>query len=785
MKYIKNLRDITKQDIATVGGKTASLGEMIHSLSASGIRIPDGFAITVDAYRYFLAHNALEQPMRDLMALIADYVQFERVAEIGEKIRTLIEQGSWPDDLAQEITKAYADLSKIYHEHDTSVAVRSSATAEDLPQASFAGQQDTFLHVTGIQQLLDACKRCFASLFTDRAIVYRHEQHFDHFEVALAICVQHMVRSDEASAGVLFTLDTESGFRDVVSITAAYGVGESVVQGVVNPDEYLVYKKKLKQQYPVLQKHLGNKQTKIVYDTSSASMRTVEVVSADQKKFVLSDDEILELTAWGILIEEHYHQPMDIEWAKDGVDGKLYVVQARPETVYGDRQQVALTRYYFSDDVQKNIITSGQSIGQKIASGRARVIKQQSDLKGFQKGDILVTTMTDPDWVPIMKLAAGIVTDLGGRTCHAAIVSRELGVPAVIGTNDATRAIQDGQTITIDCSQGSHGFVYDGMLPFHTHVMPIAQIPQSPCPVMVNLADPNAAFKTSLLPVAGVGLARLEFIINTFIGIHPMAAVAFNVITDPAVAQKIQDRVQPYQNVKEFFIEILAQGVSMIVAAFYPRPVIVRLSDFKSNEYRNLLGGEFFEPHEENPMLGWRGAVRYTTPSYEPAFALECAALKKVRDMGFTNMKIMVPFVRTVAEAEKTCAVLASHGIQQSDGMELFMMVEVPSNVLLLEKFAPLFDGFSIGSNDLTQLTLGVDRDSDLLKHLFDERDEAIQYLLKLAIQKAQQANKYISICGQAPSDYPEIAQFLIEQGIDALSLNSDAVLPFLMRYSK
>lgn len=787
MNYTKQLKDISQTDVATVGGKTASLGEMFQKLTSHGIRIPDGFAITAAAYRYVIKHNNLEAYISEQIARIHHYGDIDHVASIAHAIRTKIEHAQLPEDLAQEIVQAYRNLSKQYKTKQTSVAVRSSATAEDLPTASFAGQQDTYLHIRGDDELLTACKKCFASLFTARAIVYRHEQKFDHLDVALSICVQQMVRSDRGAAGVAFTLDTETGFTGIVAITAAYGLGESVVQGIVNPDEYTIYKNRLgTQQYPIVQKRLGNKQTKMVYDARTKQTKSVAVPKKLQQQFVLRDAQIQELTHWCMLIEQHYQRPMDIEWALDGVDAKLYIVQARPETIYGTQKRLTLTHYRLKATEKPQVVVTGVSVGQKIVTGRARIIMHKKDLTKLQQGDILVTQMTDPDWVPVMKRAAGIVTDLGGRTCHAAIVSRELGVPAVIGTNTATKTIHDGQEITLDCSNGAVGFVYAGALPFETETIDVQHTPQLPCQLMLNLADPEGAFSASQLPVDGVGLARVEFIMNNFIGIHPMSVVNINAIKNKSVIRKIKERACAYENVQAFFVETLAQGVSMIAAAFYPRPVIVRLSDFKSNEYRDLLGGEYFEPHEENPMLGWRGASRYTTPSYEAAFALECAALKKVRDMGFTNMKIMVPFVRTVAEAEKTCKVLAQHGLERGkDGLELLMMVEIPSNVLLLEKFAHHFDGFSIGSNDLTQLTLGVDRDSGLLTHLFDERDEAVQLLLAMAIEKAHAAKKYIGICGQAPSDYPEIAEFLIAHKIDSISLNKDVVLSFVLRYQK
>jgi pyruvate,water dikinase len=787
VNYIRDLSTLSQQDVALVGGKTASLGEMIGALTQEGVRVPGGFAITAPAYHYFLQHNQMEEKINALIATV-DYNNHETLAKIGAQIRALIEQGSWPQDLQQEIVTAYEQLSTRYSTENCSVAVRSSATAEDLPNASFAGQQETWLNVVGANELLDACKRCFSSLFTDRAIMYRMEQGFAEEKIALSICVQKMVRSDLASSGVIFTLDVETGFQQVVSIAAAYGLGEAVVQGMVNPDEFLVYKK---EPYPIIQKRLGSKTIKFVFGRKKFT-ETVPVPEADQHQFTLSDEQIGELAQLAIIIEKHYGRPMDIEWAQDGLDGKLYIVQARPETVYGTRKQLKLVRYQLKDAQPPTLLT-GQSIGQKIATGTARVIKDKKDLVQIAPGDILVTVMTDPDWVPFMKKSAGIVTDIGGRTCHAAIVSRELGIPAVIGTGNATKIIADGQTISLDTSHGSTGYVYDGKVEFTVTTIDVAEKLKLPCDLMVNLADPESAFAASFLPVAGVGLARLEFIINNSIGVHPMAIMDIEKVTDAQVRAAIRERAAAYPSLQDFFIDTLACGVGMLAAAFYPRPVIVRLSDFKSNEYRDLLGGSYFEPEEENPMLGWRGAARYTTPSYEKAFALECAALKKVcsahgervESMGFDNIRIMVPFVRTLAEAQQTVAALAAHGLVRGQhGLQLFMMVEIPSNVLLLEKFAQYFDGFSIGSNDLTQLTLGVDRDSGLLHSLFDERDEAVKLFLLMAIEKARAAKKYIGICGQAPSDYPELADMLIKAGISSISLSIDAVLPFIERES-
>lgn len=747
-RYIRSLDTLTLHDIPLVGGKTASLGEMAHALATQGVKIPDGFAITADAYRHFLETNKLDALLQAQLARI-DYTQGKSVAAAGKAIRALFLKAQIPEDLNDEILDAFDTLGT------RAVAVRSSATAEDLPTASFAGQQESYLNVSR-DALLDACKRCFASLFTDRAMMYRHEQGFDQMAVALSICVQKMV--DATAAGVIFTVDTETGSDQVITINAVAGLGESLVQGSVNPDEYVTYKKKLRASYPVLKQYAAGRQ------------------------FVLADSELQELTRLALIIEHHYDKAMDIEWAR-GHDGTLYIVQARPETVHAARKHLFVQ---YKLEKKGEVLVSGLSIGQKIAQGRARVVRNKDELGTVAPDDIIVTSMTDPDWMPFLRRAAGIVTDIGGRTCHAAIVSRELGIPAIIGTIDGTHKITDGATITIDASQGSTGFVYAGHLPFTTSEFELSKLQEAPVDIMVNLADPAGALRAAQLPVAGVGLARLEFIINNSIGIHPMAAVALERVADGAVKEAILAKAAAYASVHDFFVSELAHGVAMIAAAFYPRPVIVRLSDFKSNEYRHLLGGTFFEPQEENPMLGLRGAARYTSAEYAPAFALECAALRRVyHEMGFDNIRLMVPFVRTVAEAQSTIELLAQHALARgTDSLKLFMMVEIPSNVLLLAEFAQHFDGFSIGSNDLTQLTLGVDRDSGLMHHLFDERDPAVKIMLKMAIERAQAAKKYIGICGQAPSDYPEIAQFLIDAGINSISLSVDAVMGFIFSQS-
>ena len=798
MNYIKWFENIRHADIGLVGGKNASLGEMIAALSDKGIRIPNGFAITAHAWRTFLRHNNLEQPLRDAMAQLQDHTDLVQLQQVGQKIRALILAGSYPDDLAQEIVHAYKKLSDQYKQPNVDVAVRSSATAEDLPTASFAGQQETYLNIRGDQDLLEAVRKGMASLFTDRAIVYRIEHGFDHFKVAISIGVQKMVRSDKASSGVTFTLDTETGFADVVFINASYGLGEYIVKGVINPDEYYVHKPTLEQGFrPILKKRLGKKDKKLIYADGGVehSTKEVPVSPEDQNRFSLTDDEILELSRMCILIEQHYSQlrgswsPQDVEWGKDGDDGQIYIVQSRPETVHVHKKRDVLVQYSIKNgsdqDLAEKIIDTGMSIGQKIVAGTARLVKDVSDIGVVQEGDILVTYMTDPDWVPIMKKAVGIITTRGGRTCHAAIVSRELGIPCVVGVEHAMERITSGQSVTIDCSRGQIGYVYDGQLSIEKKETVLEKIPKLPTKIMVNISDPDRAFTNSFLPVDGVGLARVEFIFSSTIRVHPMALIEPEKVTDAAVRAEIDAITVAYPSKKEFFIESLAQGVATIAAAFYPRPVIVRTSDFKTNEYRDLIGGTYFEPVEENPMLGFRGASRYYNPLYEPAFALECAALKRVRDQkGLSNVIIMLPFVRTVQEAQKVLKIMGAYGLAHGqDGLEIIMMVEIPSNALLIDQFAKQFDGFSIGSNDLTQLVLGVDRDSAILAPLFDERNEAVKAMIRMSIEGAHRHGKYIGICGQAPSDFDEIAQFLMELNIDSMSLNADSVLPFLMKW--
>lgn len=794
MQYTKWFNEIRLQDIAQVGGKNASLGEMIYALVPQGIRVPNGFAVIADAYRAYLAHNDLVPKMRPLL----DNLDPKNIAElqrVGRTVRSLIESGVISKDLAIDISTAYGELSAFYEQVAVSVAVRSSATAEDLPTASFAGQQETYLNVRGTAAVLNACKKSMASLFTDRAIIYRMEHGFDHFKVALSVGVQKMVRADKAAAGVAFSIDTETGFKDVIMIDAAFGLGESIVKGLVNPDEYVLFKPTLAGGYdPIIKKRLGTKKIKIVYSSSPMHTKRVATSKKEQHSFSLRDEEVIALAQMVHTIDQYYSalnkrwMPMDVEWAKDGIDGQLYILQARPETVHAPRLETVFKAYRLKKPVDpKKIITTGQSIGQQMVSGIARVIRDVKDIKKVQRGDIIVTTMTDPDWVPVMKRAAGIVTDLGGRTCHAAIVSRELGRPAIVGTKNATTRVKNGQQITIDCAQGAQGFVYEGVIPFAMKEVDIKKVPQPPVKLMVNIANPDNAFAVSRLPVAGVGLARIEFIITNEIRIHPMALLRFKSLTNRKVKQQIEDLTAAYESKEQFFVDTLAQGIGMIAAAFYPRPVIVRLSDFKTNEYRDLVGGEQFEMEEANPMLGFRGASRYTHGLYEDAFCLEVAALLRVRQrMGLGNVRVMLPFVRTVDEAKRVVDMLAHCGLRrQRKGLELVMMCEIPSNVIMMDEFAQYFDGFSIGSNDLTQLTLGVDRDSALLAPLFDERDPAVKKMLVMAIEGAHRNKKVIGICGQAPSDYSELAEFLIKQGIDSISLNPDSVLPFLVRYKR
>ncbi|MEI7927962.1 MAG: phosphoenolpyruvate synthase [Verrucomicrobiales bacterium] len=781
--FIKWFADITIDDVPLVGGKNASLGEMVRELASKGVKVPNGFAVTAEAYRHFIREAGIDKSIHATLADL-DTSDMANLSERGQAVRQTILNATIPADLQKEIAAAYKELQSD-SKTPLDVAVRSSATAEDLPDASFAGQQETYLNVHGTAALLETCKRCFASLFTDRAISYRVDKKFDHFKVALSIGVQRMVRSDLACSGVMFTIDTETGFRDAVMVSAAYGLGENVVQGSVTPDEYMVFKPTLKTGHrPVLQRTVGSKEFKLVYDSGGGKMvKNIPVSPGERARFALTDDEVLELARWACLVEDHYsekrgrHMPMDLEWAKDGNTGELFIVQARPETVQSRKDPDVLESYVLKK--HSKVLTTGRSVGEKIATGKVRVIKSAEFIDQFQEGEVLVTDKTDPDWQPIMKKAAGIITNRGGRTCHAAIVSRELGVPAIVGTEHGTENLKDGQMVTVSCAEGDTGFVYEGELPFEVESTDLKSLGTPRTKVMMNLANPEEAFALSFIPNQGVGLARMEFIISTYIKIHPLALIDFANLTDAAAKAEIEKLTTGYTDKPLFFVDKLAQGVAMIAAAFYPKDVILRLSDFKSNEYANLIGGRAYEPTEENPMIGFRGASRYYHPRYQAGFALECRAVKKVREeMGLTNLKLMIPFCRTIEEGRKVQAEMEKNGLKRGqDGLEIYVMCEIPSNVILAEEFADLFDGLSIGSNDLTQLILGVDRDSEIVAPIFDERNPAVEKMIAQVIATCRAKGRKIGICGQAPSDYPEFAQFLVEQGIDSISLNPDTVL--------
>jgi pyruvate,water dikinase len=785
MKFVKWFEEFGAKDIALVGGKNASLGEMIRNLGKKGVSVPSGFAITAEAYKYVVEKAGISQKIRDTLADL-DTQDMENLAERGETIRNLIAHSPCPKELEEEIRICYRKMEERFGKN-VDVAVRSSATAEDLPTASFAGQQTSYLNVRGEDDLLQKVMDCFASLFTNRAISYRVDNGFDHLSVYLSIGVQKMVRSDLACSGVIFSIDTESGFRDVVYITAAYGLGENVVQGIVNPDQFYVFKPTLKEGFrPIVEKKLGTKEKKLVYKRDGAGTEQKEVKLENQRKFVLGDDEILVLARWACIIEDHYGRPVDIEWAKDGVTGELFIVQARPETVHSQMDLASLRTYVLEEEGK--LLLKGEAVGTKIGQGEVHIIEESSEIHRFKKGQVLVTEMTDPDWEPIMKVASGIVTNKGGRTCHAAIVSRELGVPCVISTGKGTEVLKEIKEVTIDCSQGE-GRIYEGKLKYRLDEVEVTKIPRPDTRIMMNFGIPDGAFIQSQIPNDGVGLAREEFIINSYIGIHPMALIEYDELKKTAgndkklakVIEEIDKKSASYEDKSEFFIDNLAMGIAKIAAGFYPNEVIVRFSDFKTNEYANLIGGYRYEPEESNPMIGWRGASRYYDEKFKPAFGLECEAIKKVRDkMGLTNVKVMVPFCRTPEEGRKVIKAMAEFGLEQGEsGLEVYMMCEIPSNVILAEEFADVFDGFSIGSNDLTQLTLGLDRDSELVAHIFDERDEAVKRLVKQVIDIAHRhkPRRKVGICGQAPSDFPEFADYLVECGIDSMSLNPDVVL--------
>ena len=773
--YVIKLDQLGMNDVEIVGGKNASLGEMISNLGGLGVDVPGGFATTAQAYRDFLKTGGLDRKIHDLLANL-DVDDIDALTAAGKSIRTWITETPLPDRLMEEIRAAWAEMSE---GRDIAVAVRSSATAEDLPDASFAGQQETFLNVRGLDHLVDALHQVFASLFNDRAIAYRVHQGFDHSLVALSVGVQYMVRSDIGAAGVTFTLDTETGFRDAVFITASYGLGETVVQGAVNPDEFYVYKPALESgHFPILRKNLGSKAIKMVYSDDPKPGRTVDTVDvdeADSMKFALNDDDIVSLAKTAVTIEKHYGRPMDIEWGKDGSDGRLYILQARPETV---QSRTGNTIDRFTLKGKGDVLVTGRSIGHKIGQGPAKVIRNVNEMNRIQAGDVLVSDMTDPDWEPVMKRASAIVTNRGGRTCHAAIIARELGIPAVVGCGDATSTIPDGTDVTVSCAEGDEGYVYEGKLEFEESHIELDSLPEIPVKIMMNVGNPDRAFDFANIPNHGVGLARLEFIINRMIGVHPNALLEYDSL-DRDTKRAVDEQMAGYSDPASFFIDKIAEGVGTIAAAFAPEPVIVRLSDFKSNEYANLIGGERYEPDEENPMLGFRGAGRYAAESFRPCFDLECAALKKVRnEMGLTNVEIMIPFVRTVAQAKEVIDILAENGLERGkDGLRIIMMSELPTNALLAEKYLEHFDGMSIGSNDMTQLTLGLDRDSALVADIFDERDEAVRALLGMTIKACREQGKYVGICGQGPSDHPDLARWLLDQGIESMSLNPDSVI--------
>ena len=812
--FILWFEEVGMEDVSLVGGKNASLGEMIQQLTPQGINVPGGFATTAYAYRYFIQQAKLETKLRQIFADL-DVEDIHNLRSRGQQARALILNTPFPLELETAIVNAYSQLCQRYsldseacdlpvgetaicdrfegeakefcekYCYNVDVAVRSSATAEDLPDASFAGQQETYLNVHNIQSVLDACHKCFASLFTDRAISYRTIRGFDHFNVALSVGVQKMVRSDLATSGVMFSIDTETGFKNAALITAAYGLGENVVQGAVNPDEYIVFKPTLNKGYrPILTKRIGSKEIKMVYDLGGSKLtKNVPTSRSERIQFAINDQEIIQLAKWACQIEDHYsnvhnaYMPMDIEWAKDGMTGELFIVQARPETVQSQKVSNLLQTYRL--DETGAILTTGRSVGEKIGAGLARVISNVSEIDKFQAGEVLVTNKTDPDWEPIMKKASAIVTNQGGRTCHAAIIAREMGIPAIVGCNDATKNINNGQEITISCAEGEEGKVYAGLIPFTIESIQLDNLPQTKTQILINLGNPEEAFGLSALPCDGVGLARLEFIIANHIKVHPLALLKFDELKDSGEKIAIAQLTDHYAHKPDFFIDKLARGIATIAAAFYPKPVVVRMSDFKSNEYANLLGGQQFEPTEENPMLGWRGASRYYDPLYREAFAMECQAFKRVRDeMGLTNIIPMIPFCRTPEEGQKVLTEMAKHGlVKGKNGLQVYVMCELPSNVLLVDEFSQLFDGFSIGSNDLTQLTLGLDRDSSLIAHLFDERNQAVKTMVQMAIAGAKRNHCKIGICGQAPSDYPEFAEFLVKQGINSISLNPDSVL--------
>ena len=805
--YLKWLHEVELSDIPTVGGKNASLGEMIQNLGKLGVKVPGGFVVTVASYEAFIEHNVLDQRIRDIVAKL-DVDDVENIRRTGLAVRTLVKNGKFPEEIWKGILQRYDEMSLQYGQEATDVAVRSSATAEDLPDASFAGQQETFLNIRGHQDLISAVRNCFASLFTDRAIVYRESLGYDHFQVGLSVGIQKMVRSDVGSSGVAFSLDTESGFKDVVLINGSYGLGEMVVQGAVSPDEFLIFKPTLSEGFSsIIEKKLGNKDRKMVYGGEPGKPTSIiPIERAQRHRFCISDDQALEISRSVAAIEKYYSDkkghwcPMDVEWAVDGLTKQLFIVQARPETIHSRKATDRVVEYKILNpdatgasvtssgaEAKKKhpIITTGIAIGDRIGSGKVRILYSldgrggSTDGNDFQKGDVLVTDMTDPDWEPIMKKASAIITNKGGRTCHAAIVAREMGVPAIVGCGNATDLLDTGMEVTASCCEGDTGIIYSGIIPFHKEETMLADMPETKTPIMLNVASPDLAFKFAHLPNAGVGLAREEFIINNYIQAHPLALLQHKELGDHTLSGKISYLINGYEDEETFFVKRLSYGIAKIAAAFYPNKVIVRFSDFKSNEYKNLLGGEHFEPNEENPMIGWRGASRYYSEAYKEAFGLECKAIRRVREkMGLKNVVVMIPFCRTVEELKKVKGVMEEYGlVRGKEGLELYLMAEVPSNIILAEEFAKYIDGFSIGSNDLTQLTLGLDRDSALVAHIYDERNEAVKGMLRMLITSAKKTKTKVGICGQGPSDFPDFAQFLVELGIDSISVTPDSLL--------
>jgi pyruvate,water dikinase len=791
-KYILWFKEISKEDVPLVGGKNASLGEMLSKLSRKGVQVPNGFAITADAFRYYLSYNKIDEKLKEIFEKF-DPKSIKSLKETGEKSRNLILKGKFPPDLEKEILENYQKLSKFYGQKNVDVAVRSSATAEDLATASFAGQHESYINISGNENVLRAVKKCFASLFTDRAIAYREEKGFEHLKVALSVCVQKMVRSDLASSGVMFTLDTETGFENAVLINSIFGQGEMIVKGKIIPDTFYVFKPTLKKGYKaIIVKNLGRKDRKLVYK-KGGGLREVKVPKRDQMKFSLTDDEVLTLAKWAMILEDHYGCHQDIEWAKDGKTNQLFIVQSRPETVHAPKKERIYEEYEIK--TTKKPILTGIAIGNKVGQGKVHVIENVSKIGEFKKGEVLVTRMTDPDWVPIMRIASAIVTDEGGRTCHAAIIGRELGIPAIVGTGSATKVLKTGQEVTVDCTSGSVGRIFLGKVPFKVKRYDLEKIPKLPTKIMVNIGAPEIAFKTSFLPNDGVGLARIEFVLAEKIRIHPLALYHYHELKKQAkkdkkikeIVKKIDELTIEHKDKKEHFIKELAEGISQIAAAFWPKPVIVRFSDFKTNEYRQLIGGELFEPEESNPMLGWRGASRYYDPKFQPAFEMECKAIKKAREeFGLKNIWVMVPFCRTPEEGKKVLELMKKFGLEKGkDGLKVICMCEIPSNVILAEEFLKIFDGFSIGSNDLTQLVLGLDRDSALVAKVGDERNEAVKEMVKKVIKLCNQKKKYCGICGQAPSDWPEFAEFIMKEGIQSMSINPDTVIKTILNLAK